>query len=688
MLFNQWNDSTPGAQFGNVRSVKELASAANQTGRQRKLSETYGGSGWELTFEEMKRNGDWEYALGVNLMNQHLTYFSFAGARKYDYPPSFDYHEPWWDKYKYINDHFARLSLALSAGRQVNDILVLEPTTTAWMYDSYAKRNARNAEIGQSFQSFITRLEKNQVEYDLGSENIIKDRGLVKNGSFVVGQCKYSTVVIPPLMENLDKETFRLIERFVEQGGRLIAFSSPSLVDGSENEELKQFVQKSGDRIIHADALTPDVISNYFLSDNISFNGFGDKNLYHHRRVLSDGQMLFLTNSSLNESLKGSVKSAGAEAVELNTITGEISGYPFKKDGKYINIDIELPPAGSFLVFIPEKETGIQVQPAPPAVKETVTASSPMQIIPDKENAMAIEFCDLLTGGDLKKDLHTYDAADIVYKSHGFRNGNPWNHSVQFKTNIVDRDTFGITSSFTVSYNFIVRGKFDYSSFKAAVERPWLWNVSVNGQEVIPEENLWWLDREIKVFRIGNLVKEGINTITLKAIPFKVGAEIEPVYITGDFSVKPADKGWVIEPPVSTLMKGSWKDQGLPFYSWGVTYSAEYSISNTGDSYVVQLGEWKGTVAGVKVNGQSASIIAFPTYELDITGLIKPGVNKVEVQVTGSLKNLMGPHFNNPAPGLASPWLFRNVKNYPAGKDYQLLDYGLMEEFELWRFRQ
>jgi hypothetical protein len=56
MLFNQWNDSTPRAQFGNVRSVKELASAANQTVRQRKMSETYGGSGWEITFEEMKRN--------------------------------------------------------------------------------------------------------------------------------------------------------------------------------------------------------------------------------------------------------------------------------------------------------------------------------------------------------------------------------------------------------------------------------------------------------------------------------------------------------------------------------------------------------------------------------------------------------------------------------------------------------
>ena len=40
----------------------------------------------------------------------------------------------------------------------------------------------------------------------------------------------------------------------------------------------------------------------------------------------------------------------------------------------------------------------------------------------------------------------------------------------------------------------------------------------------------------------------------------------------------------------------------------------------------------------------------------------------------------MGPHFNNPAPGLVCPG-FRNVKSYPAGKDYQLLDYGLFEEF-------
>ncbi len=117
MLFNQFNDSSVKAQFGNIRAVKELASAANQTGMQRKLSETYGGAGWELTFTDMKRLGDWEYVLGVNLMNQHLSHISLAGARKYDYPLTFTYHEPWWNDYKYINDHYARLSIALSSGQ-------------------------------------------------------------------------------------------------------------------------------------------------------------------------------------------------------------------------------------------------------------------------------------------------------------------------------------------------------------------------------------------------------------------------------------------------------------------------------------------------------------------------------------------------------------------------------------------
>jgi len=682
MLFNQWDDVNSRAQFGNVRAVKELASAANQTGRQRKLSETYGGAGWDLTFTDMKRLGDWEYALGVNLMNQHLTYFTLAGARKYDYPPSFDYHEPWWNNYKYLNDHYARLSLALSAGRQENDILILEPTTSAWLYDSYVQRNTKCDETGQVFQAFVTKLEKSQVEYDLGSENIIKDLGNAQKGKLIVGQAKYSTVVIPPMTENLDLATFELLNKFIAGGGTMVAFSKPSLINGSENEGVKELFNRSSSNIIIEDRLSNELIIKYLANNNIEFRDLSGGDLYHHRRMLADGQVIFLANSSLTETANGTIQTSGKDVVEMNSLSGELNRYPCSTEGEKINLSYSLPPAGSLLLFISDSEQDFSVKMLA-RNNMPVEASSSTIIKLDEENAMMIDFCDIAVGNELIKDLHTFDAADKIFKYYGFKNGNPWNTSVQFKTNIVDRDTFGINTGFTASYYFTVNGKFDMSSMKAVVERENLWTVTVNGTEVKPEEDQWWLDRLFGVFNIGNLVKTGINTISLKASPMTVHSEVEPVYITGNFSVKTALKGWIVEAPAQGLTFGSWKSQGLPFYSWGATYSKEFNIGKSEGIWEVGLEKWNGTIAEVYVNGKAAAPIAFPPYKTDVSALITPGINKIDVKVIGSLKNLLGPHHNNPAPGLAGPWLWRNVKNYPPGSDYQTLDYGLYDDFVL-----
>jgi hypothetical protein len=683
MLFNQFNDSVPGAQFGNVRAIKELASAANQSGRSRKLSETYGGSGWDLTFTEMKRNGDWEYALGVNLMNQHLTYFTLAGARKYDYPPSFDYHEPWWNDYKYINDHYARLSLALSSGKQINDILVIEPTTTAWLYDSYAKRSKKVAEIGQTFQSFVTKMEKSQVEYDLGSESIIKTLGSINKGKFVVGQAAYSMVIIPPLTENLDLSTFKLLRKFVSSGGTLVAFSVPQLTDGSPNAEMKTFFEKNSDKIIKPELLNDETILKYFTNKEVKFKETNGGEIYHQTRILADGKLVFLVNSSLSESSAGIIYANGKDAIEMNTLTGELNEFENQADGDGISVNYTLNPAGSLLLFIPNVKTGGFSKPVKALNFNALSSTSPVTVTRDADNAFMIDFCDIQLGNETTKDLHVYYAADKVFKYHGFKNGNPWNTSVQFKTNIVDRDTFGINTGFAVSYHFTVKGKFDYPSMKAVIERPHLWKATLNGKEIKPEAGKWWLDHNFSVFNIGGLVREGENTITLKTSPMKIHAEVEPVYILGNFSVEPVTKGFILKAPKAKLTTGSWLTQGLPFYSWGISYSKEFSIGKPEGRYEVSLGEWKGTIAEVSVNGQPAGLIAFPPYRTDVTGSIKEGVNKIDIKIIGSLKNLLGPHHNKPAVGIASPWMWRNIKNYPPGKDYAMYDYGLFGDFVL-----
>lgn len=683
MLFNQFNDSTPSAQFGNVRALKELSSAANQSGRSRTLSETYGGSGWDLTFTEMKRNGDWEYALGVNFMNQHLTYFTLAGARKYDYPPSFDYHEPWWNNYKYINDHYARLSLALSSGKQVNDILVIEPTTTSWLYDSYAKRGQKVGEIGQTFQSFVTKLEKNQVEYDLGSESIIQTLGSASGGKLRVGQASYSRVVIPPLTENLDEKSFLLLKKFVSGGGSLIAFSVPTMVNGTQSEEMKTFFEAHASKIATPGKLDNEAIAKYMSSTDVMFSEVTGGMLYHHTRNLADGKVIFIINSSLTDSLTGKISVSGKDVVEMNTLTGDLNGYPKEEQGDKVKASFSLAPAGSLLLFIPSVKINGYPIPVQPVNFTKLDAASPITVTRDADNAIMIDFCDITLGGETTKDLHVFNAADKVFKYFGFKNGNPWNTSVQFKTNIVDRDTFGLNTGFTASYHFTVKGKFDFTSLKAVVERQALWSVFINGKEIKPEDGKWWLDRNFAVFNIGGFVKEGENTIELKTSPMKIHAETEPVYIVGNFAVEPAAKGWTIKAPVKEYSTGSWIHQGLPFYSWGMTYWRDYQVEKTEGKYEVALGDWNGTVAEVIVNGKPAGLLAFPPYRADITNFINPGKNKVGIRVTGSLKNLLGPHHNNPSIGIASPWMWRNVKSYPSGKDYRMYDYGLMEEFVL-----
>ncbi|MGD0583557.1 MAG: glycosyl hydrolase [Bacteroidales bacterium] len=683
MLFNQFNDSVPHAQFGNVRSVKELASAANQAGRNRKLSETYGGSGWDLTFADMKRNGDWEFALGINQMNQHLTFFSMEGARKYDYPPTFDYHEPWWQDYKYLNDHYARLSLALSSGKQMNDILVLEPTTSAWMYDSYVKRNSRVDEIGQSFQSFITRLEKDQVEYDLGSESIIKTLGRVSRGKLIVGDASYLKVVIPPMMENLDKQTFIFLKQFISGGGTILAFSIPSLIDGKPDKELESFFNRKSGGMIHLISADRETLSKQFANKEVLFSGVKGGTLFHHTRKLSDGKIIFLANSSTHDSLSGSFETTGADAIEMNTLTGDLSGYLNKKDGEKVDLTFILPPAGSLLLFIRGSETEKLPVKSGVGSFSIVETTSDMLVSRDSTNALTIDFCDVTVGNETFRDLYFWEAADRVFKHYGFKNGDPWSTSVQYRTNIVDRDTFNMRTGFTASYHFNVKGKFDYSSFKAVVERPSLWTVTLNGTEIKPEPGKWWLDRSFGVYRIGSVVREGENTLTLKASPMRVHSEIESVYILGDFSVEPAPKGWILTAQSKKYSVGSWRSQGLPFYSWGMNYSRDFDIVRTEGRYKVSLPGWKGTVAEVSVNGKKVGLIAFPPYRSDVTGFIHQGKNTILVRVIGSLRNLEGPFHNNPPAGLASPWNWRYVKKYPSGKDYSQFDYGLIQDFEL-----
>ena len=678
-----------GSQFGNTRAVRELASAANQGGHLRTLSETYGGGGWEMDFSTYKLLADWQAVLGVNFVNQHLSYYSLRGVRKFDYPPSFSYHEPWWDNYKLLGDYIGRLSLVGSSGEQVNEILVLQPNTTAWMYFSRQVKNLKINSIQDRFKTFTYELERRHVEYDLGSEQVLKNLGSVNANRLRVGNREYSLVVIPASMENLDASTFHLLKGFLAGGGRIVSFTDdlPYLdgtPSGEVNELLKAFPEQC--RIVKdiSDQAFSELTSREEFSIQESDPDQGE--LYHQRRILSDGQLVMLVNSSTGEAAHARLEAKGKSVVRLDPVTGEVFQVPVESTGKKVSFQASLPPVGSSIFFIAAGRSPIPVDPEKSGSGNRVTPMNSVEVSADQENVLVINYLDLSAGELNLQNTYFMDALLALFEKNNLQMGNPWQHKIQYRKNYLVRDTFPANSGFEASYHFIVSPEMDQTArnaIMAVVEGTELWDVYINGQQIPKDENSYWIDPDFGRFPIGDHLKEGRNTLILKAPGMSLFAELMPDYITGHFLVEPQDKGFRITGG-SLQSMGSWKDQGYPFYSQKVSYSQQFDLEDPNREYAVRLGDWNGTTCEVYVNGRKAGQICWAPYELQVGHLLNEGENQITVRVVGSLKNTFGHFFKTWSSTLNGPhdW---NVapEDIPSADLYALMDYGLQEPFEL-----
>ena len=678
------------AQFGNARAVKEIRSAANQLGKERTLSETFGAGGWDMTFFDQKRIADWEYALGVNLLNQHLSYVTIKGARKRDHPLSFSYHEPWWKYYRPLGDYYGRLTVALCAGKQNNAVLVLEPTTTAWMYSSPEEGNKKSEAVGKKFQDFVNRLEAAQVEYDLASEDILRNHGSVQGRQLVVARRSYELLVLPSGLENLDESTLTIVRLYLAGGGRVLCLGdTPTYVEGKNSDKVNALSHQFPETWVRANEEgAPGVINRlsppFLVFRDTSGAPASFNLLFHHRRTLADGELLFLANTDSREYQTGDILAPGKSCEQWDPFTGSSVPYPYRVENEKMSVPFSVPPGGSLLLCIrPVARTQKVGNPhnwhaIPPNGKATIQPTDP--------NVLTLDYCDLSLDGKTEKDLYFYQAQQKAYQHHGL-DRNPWDNAVQFKSTLLEKDTFPKESGFEATFHFTIREGVKSGSMRAVVERPELFQVSVNGNPVKPRPNSWWLDKAFGVFDIGQFVKVGDNTIAMKSSPFSIYSELEPVYILGDFSLASVERGFEIiaSKPIGA---GNWNEQGMPFYARGVSYQREFLLTPDqlkGRRFIIELGKWNGVVAGVTVNGKESGSIAFMPFTLDVTRQLKKGTNSIAVTVYGSLKNTLGPHHNSPSLGKAWPGQFQQgPKQAPApGSEYSTVGYGMIDDFTL-----
>ncbi len=689
-LMNQYSEG-PNAQFGNYRANKEIDSIANQFGRIRKLCETYGAGGWELTFEDMKRIGDHLYAGGVNLLNPHLSYYTIRGARKRDHPQSFSYHAPYWEAYHISMDYFGRLSWTLAGGKEKNPILVIEPTTTMWMYNWSPSQQKTLDILGPAFQRFVTKLGASQVAFDLGSEPVMARIASVKGKQLIVGECAYDVVILPPGLENLERSTVNLLEEYAEQGGEIISLVGvPAYVEGRPDKSANRIKEKAGS-CWSEDDLPPSELQRRWGNGGLQITSSPPKNgrVFHYTREFEDGYLLFLANSSMEEASKGSVEVTCKRVEKWNPANGNRCSIDAKSKDNGLSRrswDFDLPPAGSALFAIYTQED----EDVAPTVRPTVSSkpvelSGKLKIEALEANVLPLDYVDLVLKGELTEGLYFYDAQTRIYQAHGF-DKNPWDSAVQFKDEILQKDHFPDDSGFELRYPFTIGAFETMPDLKAVVERGDRYSVEINGQVVEPEKGEWYLDQSFTVYNMKpEWLHKGRNTLTTKASPFTLHHEPESVYILGDFNLASAEKGWTIEVP-KPLDLGPWSNQGRPCYPGKVAYSQTLKCeNNAGADFFVELQDWKGTVARVDVNGETAGYIGWRPWRLEITDHLQTGENTISVVVFGSLKNLLGPHHNNPGRGAAWPSMFHRgpKEGQPAGDQYDVIDYGLTAPFNI-----
>lgn len=674
--------------------IREAHSAANQFDRPRVLCEAFGAGGWDASFEDFKRIGDWLYANGINFMNPHLTYSTIVGARKRDHPQSFDWRQPWWDELERFNDYFSRLSFVLSEGKTLNRILVLNPTTSSFLFTPSDLSDNEDYKLGlDQTRELAQRLVDAGWDYDWGDEYIMSRHSAISGKKLRVANREYDIVIVPPAMINMKRETIRLMIEFMTVGGKVLAWNDRLARKDGRCWQASELMDKQGwitaNSYEQVDAALRKVLLPRMQWQSGQLERAGVTQLL---REMEDGSTVYFIVNSFAQGFEDGLIVSGRYAEIWDPLTGSVTPLPVSHDDKMV-IPVTLAGSGSLLVRVYPEAKGYasstivdNLSQGQKVRKRIVTEGSVVR--PEQPNIVPIMYCDLILGSKAYTGLYILQASQLVYEYHGFPS-NPWDNAVQFKRRLIDREaTFDDRTGFSVQYRFRLGSGELPTNIALMVERPERYHISVNGITIDFSAGSCWLDHHMGQASISKAVRQGENVILLEAKPFSIFMEIEAVYLTGDFSVTELAGEWIINEQKHLPSIGPWKELGYPFYGSAFIYRKDVYIPNSAREVWVVLPNWNGTIASVQVNGEDVGLIGFERRnELEITEYVQPGqMADIAVRVSGSFKNLMGPHFDPlKHRNMAWPdnWKSAPIYGPPPAKEFDLIEYGLFTDFEL-----
>jgi len=542
--------------------VKQLASAARQTGKTQLLSELYGCTGWQMDFAGHKAVGDWQALLGINLRCHHLSWYTMRGEAKRDYPASILHQSAWYREYQYVEDYFARFGLMMSQGEPVCDILVINPVESVWaqVHLGWSKglgvQDVHIMDLEKQYQDLFTWLLESQIDFDYGDEEMLSRLASVEETSFRVGRATYKTVVVAG-MDTIRSSTVQLLEEFQSAGGTvLVAGDAPEYIDAVPGK-FPAFEKVSFDKEAVISAL-PKSLARVEAPD-----------IFGQVRKMAAGLLFAALNVNREERRENAIVRIKTEhhIEEWNCETGErIPVAAASVDGWKI-FTTDFPIAGS-KIYLASSSTPVAEQAPAPAVYETQAIQGPFDYTLAEPNICVLDFAAYkIDESEWQDAIEVLKIDQQVRDAHGvMRRGGemlqPW---------FVAQHPVKELCPVELRYSFEIGAMPEWIDL--VIEEPENFSVEINGHPLDLSSSDTWIDIAFHRIRLPvDVLQGGKNEIVLKTL-YKENSNIEQVYLLGEFGVQLDGIRRTLIPRAEKVGVGDLCKQGFPFYSGAITYS-------------------------------------------------------------------------------------------------------------------
>ncbi len=637
-------------------TAKQCESVRRQMGRKWMLSELYGCTGWDFTFEGHKAIGDWQAALGVNLRCQHLSWYTMLGQAKRDYPAAIFFQSPWWKEYPVVEDYFARVNYALVQGEAVRDVLVIHPIESQWALPPVLTEQAKQtaAELQRRFTGVRDILLQHQIDFDYGDEEMLSRLAKVTGQRLRVGKASYKAVVVPPAL-TLRRSTLKLLAAFARTGGKVL-FVEPvaGLVDALPSDAA----QNAADGCRRVSLAAEPLVAALAAERTVLLKD-GDGNPVRPAVVMmrqaGARTILFVCNTDREQgfdTVRVTLRKGGV-IEEWNPQTGEVFLVAKKAD----SFVTSLPASGSRLFVVGGTPTaGARPRPSLRALRTRRLPQRPASITLTDANAVVLDMPRFRVGdGEWNEGMEILKVDRAVRTALGVapRGGamvQPWARPKPKQVKSVP-----VELEYTIRVRNVPQGPVDL-----ALETPERFDVRLNGSRLTTnEDGAWWVDPCLQKLPVPpGLLVPGENTLSLR-IDYTEDDGLETCFLLGRFGVQLAgNRPEIVEPP-ATLEPGDWCGQGLPFYTGSVAYRLPARFkARKRERLVLRFDSHRSSLIRVSCGGKLAGYAAWPPYEVDVTDVLD-GKSDLCIEVFGSRRNAFGPlHLVDPNPVWTGPEAF------------------------------